>query len=60
MYIKGPYICFDNKLSFSGGSSQRNTRLHQLADTLFSKHMYVCICYADKCTLFYVIYHNFY
>jgi hypothetical protein len=26
MYIKDPYICFDNKLSSSGGSSQRNTR----------------------------------
>jgi hypothetical protein len=26
MYIKGPYVCFDNKLSSSGSSSQRNTR----------------------------------
>ena len=26
MYIKDPYICFDNKVSSSGSSSQRNTR----------------------------------
>ena len=26
MYIKGPYICFNNRLSSSGGLSQRNTR----------------------------------
>ena len=26
MYILDPYICFDNKVSSSGGSSHRNTR----------------------------------
>ena len=42
MYIKEPYICVDNKLSFSGVSSQRNTKTSPPEDdNLLSKHIYI-------------------